>query len=280
MIELKIPLDGGIGDCIRTLSSYFPIQAYYDKWNPIFGVKVHVSYGFKNDCKWEDLLVENLFNRNPMFHYVRDKEEFKRVKGHNLPYDPNICKTAKELPLGQIRIDLSEKEKEQIALDPNKRHVVMQLGGNDPHKMWQMEKWDWLARRLLERDPDITVHIVDAAYRQVPPGICQDHRIVNHIGHINFAQVLNLVQAADVLVAPDSYSKYVAGTWSKKTRSVVMISRVSYTTPEEMIRWAYPNLLFNERVKFVGIDYDKDLNVHSIKDDIKEIEAEEVLACI
>ena len=266
--DLKLRIFGGIGDSLKVMTCNLPLQDYCDKT----GKKIYITYGGEgyNDCGWNHLLKENIFDRSECLNWIAEKDyigldlpEAKTYFGDYKEFD-----TFKPLTLNG----------ETIKIDIDKYNVAIQIKGNDSRKKWQHEKYDEVCQFLLNNNPDTQIYIVDGPDTVIQTGLLEDKKIINMIGKSSLFQNIQLLGQMDLFIGPDSFSKYVCRC--NNVKQILLTLDVKYVTPNEMLRNCFRGLTHNENVKLVGIEYDDDLEVSHIVNDVKEIEIREVIDAI
>jgi hypothetical protein len=282
VLKLKMMLSSGIGDCLRALSrnqslgrcfQTFPTEFYW----AFAGNNLH-------DSGWGPLLQSDVLGRNTHFHYV-DHETFEQLPApemfngytgkflfSNYFCDEfqgfNLSLTADELAV--INPIITSKVKK----------FGIQLEGNDPKKNLGTAKTIAIFEHILLNFPDSNIYIIDAPNRRVDAALLFDDRIVNLVGKTGIAQNIHLIQAMDLWISPDSFSKYVAN-WSNVVQ-IILCCQLPYIDPKGMLINAFQvvGLLNNDKASLVGVTFDQSLDNITIKNDISEIDVAEIIKLI
>jgi hypothetical protein len=266
--DLKFHIGGGIGDSLKEMTITVPLQDYCDKT----GKKIYVAYGGPNynDCGWDELLRENIFDKSDCLEWVSD-ERYNSIK---LPdarrYINNRFRNTFEsyCPL--------KLKGDRIQIDKTKFNVGIQLRGNAPGKRWQLEKYNEVCNHLLAKNPDTVIYILDGPGIKINKNLFSDTRIKIMVDKSTLFQNIEILAEVDLFIGPDSFSKYVCSWYDKK--QIILIHNVNHCTPRELLINHFPDkLLFSDNIKLVGIDYDENLNVSHISKDVKDIKVEEVI---
>lgn len=280
--ECKIMMHSGIGDCVRAISRH-------DTLGQIFSVSsgaVYWAYGGNGtqSSGWEGLLNEYFFGRNKNFKNI------SAVEFNDLPC-PELfngysgrANLKSNMPFAKQGFDISLSiEEEQVIfnlLRGAEFRVALQIKGNDPKKCYPQDKLKILIDGILSKRPNARIYLLDSPNTFVEDYLYSDSRVINCIGVTNISQNINIILNCDVLIAPDSFSKYVAG-WAD-IHQVILCAHLTYIEPSNMLRHAFDvvGLYNNPRVKLLGINHDGDFNVSSCCDDVAKIDVAEILSFV
>lgn len=252
-MNIKLELNGGIGDSLKRILIAYKVPDYCLK----HGAICHTTYGTKHDCGWETVLKE-LCDRTDILEYVK-RDEFKQIDA------PNITDTIDHLyTKGRIlplEFKLSDSENFELAND--KPNIAIQLRGNDSRKFWDANKVRQLVD-LLKSNYNVWLYDRPEYMRSVehlfPDVNC-------FIG--NLAQCVLLVSRCDILISPDSWSKYVAQSYDK--RMIILCMDVKYMTQEDMFRTCFHGLVNNPKVSLLGFKTNGRLVDHINEIDVRRI---------
>ena len=268
--DLKLHIGGGIGDSLKLMTIDLPLQDYCDKT----GRNIYIAYGgpYYNDCGWDQLLKENIFDRSDNLHWIPDKEYEKlKLSDAHVYFSRNKRKYETSKPLS-LNGDI-------IPIDKSKYNIAIQLQGNSSGKRWEHYKYNELCTHLLSKNKDAIIYILDQGTVKVKSEHFRNERVVNMIGKSSFFQNMMLLKEMDLFIGPESFSKYVC-LWTN-VRQILLVHEVKHCSPDELLKNHFSDeLLFNDRVKLVGIDYDENYHVSRIVDDVKKIEIKEVIDVI
>lgn len=253
MKNIKLELNGGIGDSLKRLLISYKVPDYCFKNNAI----CYITYGTKHDCGWSTHIQE-LCDRTSILKYV-DNKLFAESQL------PNITDTVDHtFTKGQILpLQFKLTADEEFELPTNRENIAIQLRGNDSRKFWSLDK----VRELVDLlKPNYNVWLYDRPeYMQSIKHMFQD---VNcFIG--NLAQCISLVSRCDILIAPDSWSKYVAQTYDK--RMIILCMDVKYMSQEDMFRTCFHGLVNNPKVALLGFKENGTLVDHIDQIDVNKI---------
>ncbi len=139
------------------------------------------------------------------------------------------------------------RPEDEVPFDKTRKHIVVQthLEGL-PAKRWPVECWREVLSGVRSRHPDAVIHVLDPAGAPLAgDGFTIQDRLT-------FPQAVRLVEQCSLLIAVDSWSKYVAG-WKRIPQFVIVPDQ----TPD------YPQLTASEvwRYSFRGLHRDKNLTL-------------------
>jgi hypothetical protein len=226
---------------------------------------------------WEILLNKDFFGRNHFFKNVTENE-FNQLSCPELfnGYSGNVMlEWDDEFNRKKCGFDihLSKDEELQVSklMSEGDYHIAIQIKGNDPKKIYSQEKLKSVIDKIIENLPTAKIYLLDSPSVKLDNALLVDARVVNCIGLTNFAQNVKIIKRCDLLIAPDSFSKYIAN-WST-TKMIILCAHLPYIAPNEMLKDAFNlvGLCHNNKVTLLGIEYDDKLNVSYCCDDVNEI---------
>ena len=273
--RVKIMVHSGIGDCAKLISRHNNLQYLFESSDGI----VYWAYG-GNSTKssgWEDLLNKDFFGRNRFFKNVTETD-FNQLNCPELfnGYSGNVMlEWDEEFNRKSCGFDLclSENEELQVSklMSEGDYHIAIQIRGNDPKKNYSQEKLKAVIDEIIENLPSAKIFLLDSPSVKLDNALLVDARVVNCIGLTNFAQNVKIIKRCHLLIAPDSFSKYIAN-WST-TRMIILCAHLPYIAPSDMLKDAFDlvGLCHNNKVTLLGIVYDDKLNVSYCCDDVNEI---------
>lgn len=268
---LKYSFEGGIGDVMNILSQ-MSVQPAFDA----LGVRLMVAYGGPgvNDCGWRSLLRDEFFSRNPLFTWVEDPVDLWGSKEAVPAWGARVLDGFSKVG---YRVNLLDGEKESLhTVGDSPLEVVMQLHDTyGEKKQWGLDRYRELVLLIKRKYPSCRVWLVDGPQTQLGdkfdiPGV------VSTIRGWSMAQLIHLIQRADVVVGVDSWVKYVA-RW-KKVSQVIMAHNVGYLTPDDMFKRAFYRIVGQPEVRIVGATFGQGVKVESIVSVVKEIPVGSVFA--
>lgn len=260
----KIWLEGGMGDSLKVLSFLYPMQYLHDTEGTI----TYITYGKKyNDCNHE-VLFKILTIRNNALKWI-NPEDFDNLKCEELTWRKE-CKTNFPNIISPLKIKLAKLEQEKINKPQN--YIVIQLSSNDGVKCWGRNNYVSLCEKILQKT---NYEIVVFDWEHTLKFELKHKRIHDFIGNNLFFN-LNVIKNAKLLIAPDSWSKYVARWYN--VPQILMCCELSYMQPKEMFESCFGEIYLQQNVKILGIEsgHLKDLNNIKLRKDIKEIKVDEV----
>jgi hypothetical protein len=253
--NIRLELNGGIGDSLKRILISYKIPDYCLKHDAV----CHVAYGTTHDCGWENVL-RKLCDRTDILRFV-DRGEFERLDMPNITDSADPLYTAgRVLPL-----EFELRDDEDFTLPDDKLNIAIQLRGNDSRKFWSLDK----VRRLVDLlKPKYNVWLYDR------PEYIQSighmfHDVNRFVGDL--ARCAALVGRCDMLVAPDSWSKYVAQTYDK--RMIILCVDVKYMSQDDMFRTCFHGLVNNPKTTLLGFEDDGGLVEHIDQIDVDQVAA-------
>ena len=279
VFKFKIMLESGIGDALRAVSR----NSSLEKFSLKYPVQIYWSYGGNglSDSGWTELLQKNIFGRNENFKYVA-KDEFVSLPAVELfnGYSGScVVRDFFDDDRQGFQINLTKEERLEVVnlLKKTSMRIGLQLEGNDPNKKFTLDFLNDFLDHILKKYPYATVFIIDGPKAVFEYHAKNDSRIVNLIGKTNISQNINLIKNMDLWLAPDSFGKYVA-KWAD-VRQFVFCCKLSYRDPHDMLKNSFDsvNLLEDDHVKLIGIDYDEGLNVSRVVDSLSDIKIDDVI---
>jgi hypothetical protein len=282
VLKLKIMLSSGIGDCLRALSRNQSLGRCFQT----IPTEIYWSYAGNNlhDSGWGPLLQSDVLGKNAHFHFI-DHATFDQL------FIPEMFNgyTGKFLFSNHFpdeyqgfNLSLTPEELEVVStiLNNSNKKIGIQLQGNDPKKNLGTTKTIAIFKHILSQFPESNIYIIDAPNRKVDSTLLFDDRIINLVGKTGIAQNIHLIQAMDLWISPDSFSKYVAN-WSN-VQQIILCCQLPYIDPKNMLINAFQvvGLLNNENASLVGVTFDESLENITIKNDISEIDVTEIIKLI
>ena len=261
---LKIHLEGGLGDCIKTITCNFPLLSLYKHHS----CNIIVTYGGEgtNDCGWENIIQHELINHIEGFSYITNKEfqsldcatvqDFFRKRAGNLSlenYLPLKFKNNFTFPL------------------PTYRRIAIQTDSNDGRKKYLIENWQRIIEEILQNHKYTDIYLFDAPDRKgyldeyLDTSHCRVHNLAGH----QLWESISLMQKMDLLISPDSYSKYIA--LCSRVPAVLLCCELSYVSVEEMLRTCFRDICANDNYKLLGLETSPPI------ESISEIKPEHIL---
>jgi len=120
-----------------------------------------------------------------------------------------------------------------------------------PSKRWGAERWREVLKRLTDQlDAGWQLHILDTAGEALGGCGAQVH------DGLSLPQAIRMVSEADVLIAVDSWSKYVAGWQEIPQFIIVPDQRGDYPqlTSESVWRHSFRGLHWNPKLRVLGLE--------------------------
>ena len=275
--KFKVALQGGIGDIIRILSS-IPLQQYNRK----YGLKIYVTYGSKNDCKYEELLKRYIINRIDVFEYVTYEQfvnlDIPEMFVDNIDlkeFSSQLDGIPKDLP-----IDILDEEKSSlISLDGNKINIGIQLRQNGSSgdnrklldsKILSFDKYQKIIDHILSLDDNIVVYLFDRTEPvfQFEP----KERIVGFYTGV-LPKAIDLIRKMDLFISPDSWMKYVA--YWEDIPQVVLVNKVDNVDDSVIVNGCLPGFFGREHIRIIGEN-----NKCLLYNDINDIPVENIFDAI
>ena len=212
-LECKISLQGGIGDCIRVLSSIC-IPQYYKT----YGCIVYVTYGGKerNDCGYTQDLKKYILSRNPAFSWI-NPEFFDQLNVPDVTINPGKLVENFDHSITPNMLPINLLNSEQRVYDilrNNKFKIGIQfrqkaINGWIDKKIWSVEYYKQLVKDILSYNDSYIIYIIDIPGTIFPDEWKTNNRIVICDSY-NISQVIYLIQQMNFFISTDSWMKYIA----------------------------------------------------------------------
>jgi hypothetical protein len=244
---VKLYLEGGIGDCIKVLSYLFPI-GYYIKEKGLSCC--YVTYGKRyNDCGHSNL-IKDLVSRCYLLKWV-EPQVFDSLDLPELTWRTKMPPQLNEFAFDgcpnfyRLFPELQIDEQFQIISLPEK-YIVIQTSSNAEEKCWGKENFELLIHRFLELFPNYFVYIYDKTriINIINP------RVIYTSGN-SLSLDIHILSMAKVLVAADSWTKYVA-RWTD-VGQVLLVSSLPTIDSNDLLKSCFPCLINDPSVKLLGV---------------------------
>jgi hypothetical protein len=236
----KLHIHSGLGDSLRAINdTRVVVRCLVER------VKCLIIYQNRLKTAWQTnnaSTFATLCNHVDFFEYTEDEEFFltnpatlltSREADQNLPIT--------SLPLKDIEVALKNDS------SVGSTNIVLHLQGSQAYKQIK-EETVLSVIDYLSAKSSVTLHLIDhpGHYdRNVRKyGKYENVCIYKH----NFPQNYRLVQLCDMLIAPDSYTKYV----DTCKKMVILCSSVPYMSPVQMFAGAFKDLKNKDNVRIVG----------------------------
>lgn len=289
---LKTCLKGGIGDCIKHLTCNFALPSLHKN----YGTQVFVAYeGFginpqdqaerisdtkiaqlkNNESPWGKVLRENVFEKAPFLisvpAHIFDSIECPTVNSWFDTFGPQLYKKLEEL------LPLKLNHSPQHTLSKKYKNIGIQLSSNEKCKTWEKEKWRSLVEKILKKYKHTRIYLIDKPSNQDSINknfnISQE-RLISTAGS-PLAESISLISKLDLLIAPDSFSKYIA--LCNKVPSIILCADVEFMTPSDLLRGCFlADIVYNDNFKLLGVEVEENFNVKHMVKNINEISVDEV----
>lgn len=257
----KIKLEGGIGDCLRTLSMHKSLYLY----NKNHGLQVFWTYKDDNP-NWQryytKLLNDFILVRAEFFRHVSEEIynslNFTELKDMNLLTDViTFDNYSPDDSFGfPVTMNFDERQQlERIYTTNADVNIVIQINGGAEHKFYQLYKE--VCQLLLKKFPRCRIFLIGSGYINVDNLLFTEY-IINLVNRINLAQAFNLIQMADYFIGPDSFGKY-ARHWSRK-KQTILVSKANISD-WSLLTNCFMFLLNDPTIKLLGILPNKELPV-------------------
>ena len=290
---LKTCLKGGIGDCIKHLTCNFALPSLYKN----YGTQIFVTYeGFgvnpeerlekvssakiaeleNSGSPWGHVLRENILEKAPFLISVSSRVfnslTCDTVNSWFDAFGPQLYGKLEDL------LPLELNSPPAPPLSKKYRNIGIQLSSNEESKMWGLDNWQSLIGGILAKYKGTCIYLIDEPCKQnsinknynLRPG-----RLINAAGK-PLAETIDLISRLDLLIAPDSFSKYVA--LCNKVPSIILCCELDYMSPSDMFRSCFlSEISYNDNFKLLGVDLKENFTVNHIVKGVKEITVEEVL---
>jgi len=257
----KIKLEGGIGDCLRTLSMHKSLYLY----NKNHGLQVFWTYKDDNpngQRYYTKLLNDFILVRAEFFRHVSEEIynslNFTELKDMNLLTDViTFDNYSPDDSFGfPVTMNFDERQQlERIYTTNADVNIVIQINGGAEHKFYQLYKE--VCQLLLKKFPRCRIFLIGSGYINVDNLLFTEY-IINLVNRINLAQAFNLIQMADYFIGPDSFGKY-ARHWSRK-KQTILVSKANISD-WSLLTNCFMFLLNDPTIKLLGILPNKELPV-------------------
>jgi len=263
---LKIHLHSGIGDCIKTLTCNYPLLSLNKK----YGTEIITTYGGEgtNDCGWESLIKNELISHIEGFSYVSNKE-YELLKH---PTVESFFKNHAKNLLLESHLPFQFKNP-KTCLTKHVRRIAIQTDSNDSRKKYPIENWAAITKVIVERDEHTHVYLFDAPNRReyINKNIDTTHERVYNMAGKELWESVSLLQKMDLIISPDSYSKYIA--LCSRIPAILLCCELEYIGVDEMLRTCFNGIHNNDNYKLLGL-YPEPIQ------DISEIDTKEIVSFI
>lgn len=243
---LKIHLHSGIGDCIKILTCNYPLLSL----NKEYGTKIIATYGGDgtNDCGWGSLIENELIDHIDGFIYVSNKE-YELSKHQTV--ESFFKNDAKNLLL-ESYLPL-EFKKPKDRLDKHVRRISIQTDSNDERKKYPIENWAEITDELIKKYKNTHVYLFDAPKRReyIDNNIDTTHERVHNMAGKQLWESISLLQEMDLIISPDSYSKYIA--LCSRIPGILLCCELEYIDVDQMLRNCFNGIYNNDNYKLLGL---------------------------
>lgn len=267
---LKIHLHSGIGDCIKTLTCNYPLLSLSKK----YGTEIIATYGGEgtNDCGWESLIKNELINHIQGFSYV-SKKEYELLKH---PTVESFFKNGAKNLLLESYLPLQFK-KTKTFLTKHVRRIAIQTDSNDGRKKYPIENWAEIIKEILKKHKNTHVYLFDAPKRRdyIDNNIDTTHERVYNMAGKELWESISLLQQMDLLISPDSYSKYIA--LCSRVPAILLCCELEYISVDDMLEFCFKGIYNNDNYQLLGLKYSNGHQVEDAVKDIKEINRQEII---
>lgn len=250
-MKLQLQTWGGIGDVLREIS-LLPV----DWWHRRTGQRVEVRHLPAEKARLHQEAasptvshISELITRIPALQWMGEGTVSKQAKAAN-----RILRSGLEYFPGGNRLYRPKiewrHEDELPNHDRSRRRIVVQshLAGL-PSKRWSIENWRTVLASLETIFPDAQIHLLDPVGKEAVQGlaIAEDQ--------LSLPQAIRLVEEADLLIAVDSWSKYVAGWHNIPQLVIVPDQQPDYPqlTPKSVWRYSFRGLHRQSSLKLFGL---------------------------
>ena len=263
---LKIHLEGGIGDCLKVLTVNFALLSLYKKHK----CETVIAYGGPkvNDCGWGNILKNELIDQIEGFSYI-DHKEFDEL---DCPTVQDFFKTDARQLLLQKLMPLKFKNKFHFPLSAHRR-IAIQTDSNDKRKKYSIEKWEKLIQKILKKYKHTDLYIFDSPSRAdyLDKHLSTTHNRVHNCSGIKLWESITLLQKMDLLIAPDSFSKYIC--LPSRVAAIILCAELHYMNTSDMLRTCFNGIHHNDNFKLIGLGAEPVSNIN-------QIEVEEILSYV
>jgi hypothetical protein len=257
----RLHVSHGLGDCLRKLLLDFKVPSYHKNT----GGTVYTSFEFRNPVRhteWE------LNNASVICDFI------KNVSGIRfLPWEEYVnssipllrsSETA-HLELAPFCLDGAPLPK---LVNENKKNIAIQTRGGGYDNSPKQFLHSVIVDIIHGLDSNIyDAHIVDTPrgnYLNELKSKLHKHTNVYFYEH-SFFQNYVLVSLCDVLIAPDSWSKYVINNSGQDLNKIIVCTHLDYVKNKEELLRVYFKSLVNSRTRILGYD-DNGVAMSSVAD--------------
>lgn len=254
---LKMHLAGGIGDCIKLTTCNYPLISLNKK----HGTEIIITYGGEgtNDCGWKSLIKNELINHIEGFSYVSNKE-YELLKHQTV--ESFFKNHGRDLSLESYLPFQFKKDK--ACLTKHVRRIGIQTDSNDGRKKYPIENWAEIIKEIVERYEYTHVYLFDAPNRReyINKNIDTTHERVYNMAGKELWESVFLLQKMDLIISPDSYSKYIA--LCSRIPAILLCCELEYIGVDEMLRTCFNGIHNNDNYKLLGLDPQPVKNINKI----------------
>lgn len=233
----KLNIHSGLGDSLRRLNECRVVVLCTEQ-----NTKCLVSYQDRLQNSWRTENAKTfatLIAKVDCLEYIEDAEAFSRSSATQL--QPND-KKFEGLPILNldIRIGLPEE------FNPADYNIALHVGGSTAYKKLRIATLYALCDFLSEQKA--TIYIVDyPGHYDKNKKLFSKYPAVKVIKS-NFPESCKLIQACDLLIAPDSYSKYL----DLDKKMLILCTCAPYMSFDLMFSYAFKDLLNKSTIKIIG----------------------------
>ena len=259
----KIELYAGLGDCLRALNNC-GVTYLCEKEN----TKCFVTYRGHTATSWQ---AENWKTFKTLIDCV-DMLEYDCTNVDNNELKPIFQLRDENLkhPILPLKINITSESIEN-SLAEARYNVALHMRGSTAYKKINESTLTDLCD-FFDKTSTL-LHIVDhpGYYKQNAEllGGYKNVRLHNH----NFPQNCKLLQNCDMLIAPDSFSKYV----NPHTKKILLCTVVPYQTTERTFSISFKGIYGKDSVRILGAKGEDPLDLVS---DVAEIPSSKVIAAV
>jgi hypothetical protein len=264
----KINVASGLGDCLRRINNCRVIAMCLKS-----NTKCQVSYkpfiveepaAFEINNK-QALIT--LIDKSDVLEYI-EYPQFLSSPATAIQYDQEVYETEK-LDVIPVSVDVSEIA---ASFKTHKINIALQIRGGDGVKEFGK---DMIVKVLSAFDLDVyQFHVIDK-----PSNFLKNKEFFNRFKNVvcrnlDFAENYKLITLCDLLIAPDSFSKYAAHAANKKM--VILCCIPSFLiTVDHMFEWCHRGMTNNSNVIHLG-----QTNYKTLTDKLSDISAEEIVSAV
>ena len=144
-------------------------------------------------------------------------------------------------------------------------------------KQWNFSRWKGLVDAILEKYDHTTIYLLDSPKQKETIEayfMDGDPRVINAAGS-SLAESISLIAQMDLLIAPDSFSKYIA--LCNGVPAIILCADVGFMSPSDLLRGCFLNhIVYNDNYKLLGVEVEEDFNVKYMVKNVNDISVEEV----